>query len=82
MVWALIHGGTWNCPSRELIEELLSVVVKDDGRRNCEGKAGLLRPRWPCGSKPRPVLKAYTQALPEKESIIHHQPAPRQIGAR
>jgi hypothetical protein len=27
------------CPSRELIEELLSVVVKDDGRANLRGKS-------------------------------------------
>ena len=34
----LIREG-WTCPSRELIEELLSVVVKDDGRANLRGKS-------------------------------------------
>jgi hypothetical protein len=30
---------SWNCPSRELIEELLSVVVKDDGTPELRGKS-------------------------------------------
>ena len=35
----LIRDESWNCPSRELIEELLSVVVKDGGTPELRGKS-------------------------------------------